>query len=63
MMGKCNGCDPEYFILYGYCFRCGRKGNKPLFDPFDSRSKLWEDKEWEIMPENIKSCREINDND
>lgn len=29
----CNQCDPNYFIVYGYCRSCGRKCKAPLFDP------------------------------
>ena len=36
----CPDCDPECFVVYGFCRTCLRKCNTPLFDINGSRSIL-----------------------
>jgi hypothetical protein len=28
----CPFCNPELFVIYGTCKKCGREGENPLFD-------------------------------
>lgn len=50
---KCRDCDPEYFVLYGYCPTCGMKKFKPLYNP----KKNITDKEWENYPEHLSELK------
>ena len=46
----CSHCNPELFVLYGYCTNCGKRCYPPLFD-FTKESNLISIDEWEEYPE------------
>lgn len=33
MKYTCEACDPKYFVVYGFCAKCNRRCEPPLWDP------------------------------
>lgn len=47
----CSHCNPELFVLYGYCMNCGKRCHIPLFDPKKPMGAMITKEEWEEYPE------------
>ena len=46
----CSHCNPECFVLYGYCTNCGKRCHSPLYDPYNPAGFMSK-KDWEEYPE------------
>lgn len=40
MKNYCDHCDPNLYVIYGYCWNCKRKCECPLFDCFNEEGYL-----------------------
>lgn len=49
----CSQCDPDKYVIYGYCPVCGKKGLKPLSSALYEQMITQE--QWENMPAYLKS--------
>lgn len=38
----CDHCNPEYYIIYGFCPNCLRMGECPLFEPWEGTLEEYE---------------------
>ena len=47
----CSQCNPELFVLHGYCTNCGKKCHVPLFDPKNPVESRICIQEWKEFPE------------
>lgn len=47
----CSQCNPELFVLYGYCTNCGKRCHTPLLHPTEPMGYMTTKEEWEEYPE------------
>lgn len=46
----CSHCNPDLFVLYGYCTNCGKRCHMPL-PTLKTLSSIFTPEEWEEYPE------------